>query len=238
MRPILVRWAVPAIAVVLLAVMVGVVYAAIATSRPVTLDGREAGEVLVDGQVVFRVRTDAGGFTAEQRAAQVADRLNDALQAGAGPQDVRATTVAGNQVVMARDMLIITADTAEAAANGLTPEQLAREWQGNLVVALGGERPPSGPPPREGDVDWTGQADKVVPILSVGTPGISLGAARVSGPRDKIAATKAVAQLNAEFQRTARIRAFIPVSDLNITRPKRVQGVSVNALIDMRLVGF
>jgi len=231
-------WLTAALAAVLLLAAV-VVYAQVATSRVATISGREVGEVLVDGQVVFRLRSAAEGFSAAERAAQVADRLTAALVAGVRPAEVHVTTLGGAAVVMARDLTIITADRREAEANGISPQALANAWAGNLRVALGGERllPAQVAGSREA-VDWTGQANKVVPILSVGTPGVSIGAARVSGPERQVSETKAVAQLEAEFRRVARIRVLIPVSDLDITRPQRVQGVSVNALIDMRVVGF
>ena len=43
--------------------------------RQTRIGGREVGEVLVNGQVVLRVRTSAGGLTPFQRAAVIAGRI-------------------------------------------------------------------------------------------------------------------------------------------------------------------
>jgi len=217
----------------------------LATSRVADIGGLTTGEVVVDGKVLFRIRTTAGGVSSGDRAAQVADRLNDALQAGVRPQDVSVVYQGGLPVVMAGTRQIITATAPEARANVSTPAALAAGWANNLRVALGGQpvaATPAATPTaqvagsREA-VDWTSQADKVVPIVSAGTPGVSIGAARVSGPEAQVRQVKAVAQLDATFRSVARIRIFVPVSSIS-TRLDRVQGVSVNALIDMRIVEF
>ncbi len=233
-----------ALALVVLVAVASIVYAATATSRAVTIDNREVGEVLVDGRVVIRIRQAAGGYSPATRAESVADRLNDALEANTSPDQVRIRYVAGQPVVVAGNQDIITVTRAEAQAAGTSSQEgLARAWADNVRRALGGMPADAGSPngstaSNANYAEWEGQANKVVPILSAGTPGISIGAARVTGPQEKVDQTKAVAQIEAEFRGVARIRAFVPVSDLNITRPRRVQGVSVNALIDMRVVGF
>ena len=43
--------------------------------RQARIGGREVGEVLINGQVVLRVRTSAGGLSPFQRAAIIAGRL-------------------------------------------------------------------------------------------------------------------------------------------------------------------
>lgn len=233
-----------ALALVAVVAVASIVYAATATSRAVTIDNREVGEVLVDGRVVIRIRQAAGGYSPAKRAESVADRLNDAIEANTSPDRVRIRYAAGQPVVAAGNQDIITVTRAEAQAAGSSQDGLARAWADNVRQALGGAPAESTPSTSSTTAsnanyaEWEGQANKVVPILSAGTPGISIGAARVTGPQAKVDQTKAVAQIEAEFRGVARIRAFIPVSDLNITRPRRVQGVSVNALIDMRVVGF
>lgn len=238
-RPLLLTLALVAVVAV-----ASIVYAATATSRAVTIDNREVGEVLVDGRVVIRIRQAAGGYSPAKRAESVADRLNDAIEANTSPDRVRIRYAAGQPVVVAGNQDIITVTRAEAQAAGTSSQEgLARAWADNVRQALGGTPAESTAASSTSSTsanyaEWEGQANKVVPILSAGTPGISIGAARVTGPQEKVDQTKAVAQIEAEFRGVARIRAFIPVSDLNITRPRRVQGVSVNALIDMRVVGF
>ncbi|HPI97319.1 MAG TPA: hypothetical protein PLV56_01145 [Synergistales bacterium] len=77
---------------------------------------------------------------------------------------------------------------------------------------------------------------KVVPIVSFGT-GTRIGAAQVAGPRgDAVESTKAVAQLEATFQDRLRVKVLVPIDSENpLQRFKRVQGVGVSAIIDVRL---
>ncbi|MCS7233153.1 MAG: hypothetical protein N3C62_00035 [Synergistetes bacterium] len=78
-------------------------------------------------------------------------------------------------------------------------------------------------------------ATKVVPIVSVGS-GVYIGAAQVSGPAKAIDETKAVARLEVSFQGKARIDVLIPIDSENpLERFRRVQGVGVSAIIDLKL---
>lgn len=86
------------------------------------------------------------------------------------------------------------------------------------------------------------ETTKVVPILSVGV-GISspggayVGAAQVSGPEEALASVQAVAQIEAAFSTTARVKALIPIDSLTPLPGSfhRVYGVGVTAIIDVRL---
>jgi len=84
------------------------------------------------------------------------------------------------------------------------------------------------------DVNWERQDDKIVPIFSIGTTGVSIGTARVSGPKTEVAKVKAVAQVEAEFRNVLRAHIYVPVATIS-TKLDRVQGVSVSALIDYNL---
>ncbi len=222
-----------ALSLVLMAWLAGSALAAEAVARTRTWGDREEGEVLVNGAVVTRIRSAAGGFTATQRAAQVAARLNQAFAAGEGWQDIRVAEVNHEQAVVTRQgRLVITADRFHAQVNGTTPVMLARAWEGNLVQALGGQV--DAPAAAAPEVNWERQADKVVPIFSIGTPGVSIGAARVVGPAAEVGKVKAVAQIEAQFKDTLRAHIYVPVSSIS-TRPQRVQGVSVEALIDYNM---
>jgi len=77
---------------------------------------------------------------------------------------------------------------------------------------------------------------KVVPIISVGQSGY-VGAAQISGPALKVEKVKAVAQLEGAFSgKTFRVKALIPVESKNVTQDiKRVSGVGVSAIIDVKL---
>jgi hypothetical protein len=76
---------------------------------------------------------------------------------------------------------------------------------------------------------------KVVPIVSIGT-GTRIGAAQVGGVNkaavDKV---KAVGQLEGEFS-SIRANVMIPIDSENpLKQFKRVQGVGVTAIIDVKL---
>jgi hypothetical protein len=81
-----------------------------------------------------------------------------------------------------------------------------------------------------------GQATKVVPILSVGS-GSYLGAVQVAGPSDKLDTVKAVAQLEGRVNVIGgvRLRALIPIAARSVSNLKRVPGVGVSALVDIKL---
>jgi hypothetical protein len=82
---------------------------------------------------------------------------------------------------------------------------------------------------------------KVVPVLSlsigIGNPsGAYIGAAQVSGPRDAVERVQAVALLEADFQMAFRIKAYVPVDNLQPWQSfRRVPGVGVSAIIDVRI---
>jgi hypothetical protein len=211
--------------------------AAEATARTRSSGDSAEGEVVVNGVVVMRIRTAAGGYSAARRAEQVAARLNKAFGQGLTWNDFRVGEQNGEMaVVTTRGDLIATADRFHAQANGTTPTLLARAWDTNLVQALGGQAAP--PPPAQTAaspaVDWERQDDKIVPIFSIGTPGVSIGAARVSGPKAEVGRVKAVAQIEAEWKNVLRARIYVPVASIS-AKLDRVQGVSVSALIDYNL---
>jgi hypothetical protein len=226
---------------VLIAAGAAVLAVAEATARTRTYGDHEEGEVVVNGTVVMRIRTAAGGYSATQRAEQVADRLNKAFGAGVTWKDFRVGEMNRETALLdSRGELIATADRFHAQANGTTPFLLAQAWDTNLVQALGGEVPRDQPAsgaasaPASSAVNWEAQDNKVVPIFSIGTPGISIGAARVSGPKAEVSRVKAVAQVEVEFKNVLRAHIFIPVSSIS-TKLDRVQGVSVSALIDYNM---
>lgn len=77
---------------------------------------------------------------------------------------------------------------------------------------------------------------KVVPILSLGQGGY-VGAAQVSGPAPLVDKVKAVAQIEGNFSgRTFRVKALVPVESKDAVKDiKRVSGVGVSAIIDVKL---
>lgn len=81
------------------------------------------------------------------------------------------------------------------------------------------------------------QATKVVPIVTIGN-GSYVGAVQVSGPQSALDQVKAVAQLETSIMGDKfRIKALVPI---NTDSPKglsikRVKGVGVSAIIDIRI---
>ena len=76
---------------------------------------------------------------------------------------------------------------------------------------------------------------KVVPIVSIGD-GTRIGAAQVgAATQSAIDSTKAVAQLEGEFS-SLRATALIPIDSTNpLQRFRRVKGVGVTAIINVKL---
>jgi hypothetical protein len=80
------------------------------------------------------------------------------------------------------------------------------------------------------------QATKVVPILSIGS-GSYLGAVQVTGPSDVLDRVKAVAQLEGRVNVIGgvRLRGLVPIAARSVTNLRRVPGVGVSALVDIKL---
>ena len=78
-------------------------------------------------------------------------------------------------------------------------------------------------------------ATKVVPLISVGK-GTEVGAAQIMGPPEAVERVKVVAQIEGDIRQVGvRLRALIPVASKNFTEIKRVPGVGVSGLIDVKL---
>lgn len=76
---------------------------------------------------------------------------------------------------------------------------------------------------------------KVVPIIS-GGEGTEVGAVQVMGPPAAVNKVQAVAQLEGKFSPLGmRIRALIPVEAKSITNIRRIPGVGISGLIDVKL---
>lgn len=76
---------------------------------------------------------------------------------------------------------------------------------------------------------------KVVPIVSMGN-GAHIGAAQVGGnSKASVDSTQAVAQLETDFK-GIRVKVLIPIDSLNpLKQFKRVQGIGVTAIIDVKI---
>ncbi|MES2461376.1 MAG: hypothetical protein V4671_12405 [Armatimonadota bacterium] len=90
------------------------------------------GTVTYSGQILMRIRTGAGGYTAEQRGAAVQDRLQNILSTeNLTPEDIVVKQVRPYQdaSIYVRDRLLITVDRKLAETNGNNePGALAAQW--------------------------------------------------------------------------------------------------------------
>ena len=97
---------------------------------------REIGEVLVREVVVMRLRATVGDQRPGARAEAAAERLNQALAAGAKGDDFAAGKLGAAAVIYTQDYIITRVEPGDAQPQGLTPEALASIWQQNLALAL------------------------------------------------------------------------------------------------------
>ncbi|MFB3879914.1 MAG: hypothetical protein ACE149_01560 [Armatimonadota bacterium] len=233
--------------------------------RSAERDGARVGEVAVGERPVIVLRTAAGGYSPLERAEIVASRLRTALATEPTPKEVTVTSIPMGAALNVRKSLIVAIYANEANAHGATPTALARLWRDNLLLALGQKPQPveqpsaeaggsggsaaqpeaaavvtgaSGDPAKTTAPDWTGAAQKWVPVFSLETEGARVGMAQIAGPTAAVERVKGVYELRLDFRSIGRIYAYIPVSTLSITKLERVQGVSVWALADIKVLGF
>ncbi len=97
---------------------------------------QQDGTVYLGGFMLLRMRTTAGGFSAEQRAAALQMRANALLQLGKGIP--RVTTMrAGKDVNILTDRdLFVTVTESDARANRTTTDKLAAMWAHRLRAIL------------------------------------------------------------------------------------------------------
>lgn len=138
---------------------------------------------------------------------------------------VAALVLAGGTLASAQNVIDIIKAVGVSAAVKLFAPQL-----NNFINAL----------LRARDAE-TRETTKVVPILSIsigiGTPGrATIGAAQVSGAKSAVDRVQAVAALDGNFQNVFHVRALVPVDSLEPwKRLRRVTGVGVSAIIDLRI---
>lgn len=82
----------------------------------------------------------------------------------------------------------------------------------------------------------TEEATAVVPIITFGSGGY-IGAVQVIGAKENVDKCKAVVQIegNAVFGRNIRAKALVPVGSKTTSNIKRIYGVGVSAIIDIRI---
>lgn len=111
------------------------------TTRPVDWSGREIWEVIVNGQVVIRMRSSWGGFPARERATIIAERLRKLLSEQVDScKCVRPLEVDRERQIIAvatGDTPIVTVDPIVAQLNHSSMWSLAGIWANNIRKALG-----------------------------------------------------------------------------------------------------
>lgn len=82
----------------------------------------------------------------------------------------------------------------------------------------------------------TDEATNVVPIISLGGGGY-IGAVQIIGAKQNVEKCKAVVQIegNALFGKNIRAKALVPVGSKTTSNIKRIYGVGVSAIIDIRI---
>jgi hypothetical protein len=204
-------------------------------------DGQPAGDVLVNGQTVLSIRTSAAGMDPLARARIIAGRLQQFPESAFTDDGAQVRPAGGGRAVFIGDEALVTVTRREAQAHLTSPQMLAQLWRTDLVAAVTGAPPPAGRIPEpvpDNPADWTGTAQKWVPILSVANQGARIGAAQIAGPTERVNEVKGVAQLGLDFRNLAQIYVYVPVSSLSLTHLERVQGVSVWAVGDIKILGF
>ena len=200
-----------------------------------TANQGEYGVVMIGDTTAIEIWTGSGGYSPYDRARQVADRMMAAFAGGLMPEDVQAKRISGEWAVTAGDTLLITANQEEARRRNLTPQRLAEAWAYALSQALYGQCL------QDGTGGGPGQSNerydkKIVPVLSI-LDGVRLGAAQVQGPVSGIDRTKAVGQAEMRFRNLLNINVYVPLETESLTNIKRVQGVGVTGLADIRVGG-
>ena len=110
-----------------------------APANPPAYTNTNANAVFLGGTPIFRVRVAGGGYTIEQRASRIQNRLNDILGEGpVTPSDITVSPIGAEAAVYVKGKLIFTADSATAKFNQSTPMALANNWADNLRNVLPG----------------------------------------------------------------------------------------------------
>lgn len=116
----------------LLAALTALVPAAMSMAEPST-----ANAVFVGGTPIMRVRVAAAGYTPDQRASEIQQRVNEALSHGPIQADDITVEPSGNEaVVLVKGHLLFTADWATARFNDATPMNLADQWADHMRMVL------------------------------------------------------------------------------------------------------
>jgi hypothetical protein len=99
----------------------------------------DTADIALGGEVVMRLRGTLGGYTAQQRAGEVTQRLTPILsQPNLQPDDVQVRQLPGSSdaAIYVRDRLLVTIGWRDARANSTTPYLLAQQYVQTLRRVL------------------------------------------------------------------------------------------------------
>lgn len=98
------------------------------------------GEILVNEQVVMRIRGEKGGYSIPERTKIIFQRVQDILQGELDPAQIQPEMISGDLwVVKSEDALIGTVDEESAEQNSTSLAELSFIWANNFRSALGAE---------------------------------------------------------------------------------------------------
>lgn len=106
------------------------------TVEQVEVEGAPVTQVVLQGQVIFRVLVAGTSESVEARAGEIVQRLTDAMAAGLQRYEVRVGDEGGNPTLEARGATILTVYPEDAQAQDAEPLGLARRAQEALKLAL------------------------------------------------------------------------------------------------------
>ncbi|NLN75279.1 MAG: hypothetical protein GX139_03080 [Armatimonadetes bacterium] len=101
-----------------------------------TAQCQQGGEVYLGGFMLLRIRSAAGGYTAEQRVNALQSRANGLLQLGAGIPKIYTMRAGKDYNVYTDRALFITVTEVDARANRTTTQKLAAIWANRLRTIL------------------------------------------------------------------------------------------------------
>ena len=113
--------------------------AGVAVRHEVPLGGRLVEEIVLNDQVVIRVRGPHGGLSAVERGRIVASRLGDFLRQERDPATIAPEIRNGQIVVSGGGRILVTIDNISAGAQGFTLADLAVAWANNLRRTMGAQ---------------------------------------------------------------------------------------------------
>ncbi len=174
-----------------------------------------------------------GVFMAEQLIVTATETEADAQ--GATPEAL--ATLWGENIVLALGGEAAAEEPPQGPSEGFEPYYESAPGEEAEPAAEEPATTSAAEPGAEEAVDWTGTAQKTVPVFSLETEGMRIGFAQVAGPPSQVERVKGVAQLRLSFRGIGRIYAYIPVSSISM-KLDRVQGVSVWALADVKVLNF